>query len=68
MQLKNTETVGHIPRVISPYITYVVANDGKVTVEVIGSLQNRRGNGLEVPGLYKIKEPYVAREKKAFTD
>ena len=38
-------------------------NSGKVTVEVIGSRQNRRGNGLEVPGLYKIKGPYVATEK-----
>ena len=61
--VKNTETVGHVPRAISPYITYILANGGKVTVEVIGSRQNRRGNGLEVPGLYKIKGPYVATEK-----
>ena len=39
------------------------ANGGKVTVEVIGSRQNRSGNVLEVPGLYKIKDPYVATEK-----
>ena len=62
--VKNTETVGHVPRAISPYITYILANGGKVTVEVIGSRQNRRGNGLEVPGLYKIKGPYVATEKE----
>ena len=51
-------------RAISPYITYILANGGKVTVEVIGSRQNRRGNGPEVPGLYKIKGPYVATEKR----
>ena len=61
--VKNAETVSHVPRAISPYITYILANGGKVSVEVIGSRQNRRGNGLEVPGLYKIKGPYVATEK-----
>ena len=61
--VKNTETIGHVPRAISPYTTYILANGGKVTVEVIGSRQNRRRNGLEVPGLYKIKDPYVATEK-----
>ena len=40
-----------------------MAKGGKVTVEVIGSWQNRRGQGLEVPGLHKIKDPYVATEK-----
>ena len=40
-----------------------MANGGKVTVQVIGSRQNRRGNRLEVPGIYKIKQPYVALEK-----
>ena len=59
--VKSTETVGHVPRAISPYINYILANGEKV--EVIGSRQNRRGNGLEVPGLYKIKGPYVATEK-----
>ena len=49
--VKNTETVGD-PWAISPYITYILANGGKVTVKVIGSRQNWRGNGLEVPGLY----------------
>ena len=61
--VKNKETVGHVPRAISPYITYILANCGKVTVEVIGSRQNRRGNRLEIPVLYKIKGPYVATEK-----
>ena len=42
---------------------YILANGRKVTVEVISSRQNRRGNGLEVPGLYKIKGSYVATEK-----
>ena len=45
------------------YITYILANGGKVTIEVIGSRQTRRGNGLEIFGLYKIKDPYVATEK-----
>ena len=58
--VKNTETVGQVPSAISPYITYILA---KVTVKVLGSRQNRRGNRLEVPGLYKIKGPYVATEK-----
>ena len=62
--VKSTETVGHVPRAISPYITYILANGGKVTVEVIGSRPNRVGNGLEVPGLHKIKGPYVATEKE----
>jgi len=61
--MKNAETVGHVSRVISPYITYILANDGNVTVEVVGSRQNTRGNGLEVPGLYKVKGPYVSTEK-----
>ena len=34
-----------------------------ISVEVIGSRQNRSGNVLEVPGLYKIKDPHVATEK-----
>ena len=61
--VKNTETGGHLPRAVSPYITYILADGGKVTAEVIGSRQNRRGNWLEVPGLYKIKGPYVPTEK-----
>ena len=61
--VKNTETVGHVPTAISLYMTYILANGGKVTVEVIGSWQNQRENGLEVPGLCKIKGPYVATEK-----
>ena len=35
--VKNTETVGHVLRAISLYITYILADGGKVTVEVIGS-------------------------------
>ena len=46
--VKNTETVGHVPRDISPYITYILANSGKVTVEVIGS---------------RHEGPYVATDK-----
>ena len=42
--VKNTETGGHLPRAVSPYITYILADGGKVTTEVIGSRQNRRGN------------------------
>ena len=61
--VKSTETVDHVPRTISPYITYILANGGNVTVEVIASRQNQRGKGLEVLGLYKIKGPYVATEK-----
>ena len=45
------------------YIANLLVNGGKVTVEVIGCQQNRRGNGLEVPGLYKINGPYGATEK-----
>ena len=32
--VKNSET--HEPRAISPYMTYILANCGKVTVKVIG--------------------------------
>ena len=60
--VKNTETVGHVPRAIFPYITYILPNGGKVTVEVISSRQNRRGNGLDY-GLCKVKDPYVATDK-----
>ena len=38
-------------------------NGAKVIAQVIGSQQNGRGNRLEVPGIYKIKQPYVALEK-----
>ena len=61
--VKNTETAGHVPRAISPYITYILTSGRKVTVEVVGCRQNRRGKGLEVPGLYKVKGPYVAADK-----
>ena len=61
--VKNTETVGHVPRVISPYITYILANGGKIMVKVIGKRENSRGNGLEVSGLYTVKGLYHSTEK-----
>ena len=64
--VKNTETVGHVPRAISPYMTYILANGGEVTVKVIGKRENARGNGLEVPGLYTVKGPYHRRATRLF--
>ena len=64
--VKNTETVGHVSRAISRYMTYILANRGKITVEVIGNRENSRGNGLEVPGKYVVKGPYNSAEKGQF--
>ena len=33
------------------------------TVEVIGSRQNPKGNGVDLPGLYKVKGSYMSAEK-----
>ena len=38
------------------------------TVEVIGSRQNPEGNGVELPGLHKIKGPVYVNRKGAFTN
>ena len=64
--MKNAETVGHVSRAISRYLTSILANGGKITVEVIGNKENSRGNGLEVPGKYVVKGPYHSTEKGHF--
>ena len=41
----------------------LVVKANQIIFTINRNQQNRRGNGLEAPGLYKIKGPYVATEK-----
>ena len=45
--------VGHLPRVLSIILTFVLAAGGKVEATVTGLRKNTRNNGLEVPCDYK---------------
>ena len=61
--VKNMETVVRVLRASSRYMTYILANRGKITVEVTCNGENSRGNGLEVPEKYVVKGPYHSAEK-----
>ena len=52
---KNNNTVGHVPRTISKYITLVILNGGYVYVTITGNPCNPRNNGLEVPCVFCVK-------------
>ena len=49
--------VGHVPRVLSKILTFVLAAGSKVEATLTGPLKNTRNNGLEVPCDYKLKGP-----------
>ena len=44
--VKEDAVVGHVPRMISRPLSYIIGNGGVVVVEVTGIRQNRRNNGL----------------------
>ena len=55
--LKNQAVVGHVPREISRYCSFVLNSGGTMDATVTGARENRRGNGMEVPCKYKLKGP-----------
>ena len=54
--LKDNEVVGHIQRDLSKYYTSILLR-GRNMECVIGTWQNKRGNGLEVLYKYIVKGP-----------
>lgn len=54
--MKDIEVVGHIPRDLSKYYTSTLLR-GRNMECVIGTWQNKRGNGLEVLYEYITKGP-----------
>ena len=55
--LKNQAVVGHVPREISRYCSFVLNSGRTMNATVTGARENRRGNGLEVPCKYKLNGP-----------
>ena len=53
--LKNEVVVGHVPREILRYCSFVLNSRGTMSATLNGSRENRRGNGLIVPCKYKLK-------------
>ena len=51
-------TVGHVPRDISKWISYLLLSGCKISVQIMGGQQNRRNNVLEIPVMYIIKGPF----------
>ena len=47
--------VGHVPREISRYCSFVLNSGGTMDATVTGARENRRGNGMEVPCKFKLK-------------
>ena len=47
--LKNEAVVGHVPREISRFCSFVLNSGGTMSATVTGAKENRRGNGLTVP-------------------
>ena len=45
--------VGHVPCEISKILWFFLKHDGKIMCEITG--RRKRGNGLEVPCVYKLK-------------
>ena len=52
---KNQAGVGHVPREISRYCSFVLNSGGTMDATVTDARENRRGNGMEVPCKYKLK-------------
>lgn len=60
---KNEQVVGHIPRELSKYCTTAMLAGGTISCKIAGKRENKRGNGLEVPCIYKVKGPKFIVEK-----
>ena len=63
--LKDEAVVGHVPREISRYCSFVLNSGRTMSATVTGVRENRRGNGLTVPCKYKLKGPstFCQRQK-----
>ena len=64
--LKNQAIVGHVPREISRYCSFVLNSGGTMDATVTGARENRRGNGMEVPCKYKLKGPKTFLSKAEY--
>ena len=53
--------VGHVPRELSKVLWFFLKHDGKIICEITG--RRKRGNGLEVPCIYKLSGPSSLIEK-----
>ena len=53
---KNPAVVGHVPREISRYCSFVLNSGGTMDATVTGAREIRRGNGM-IPCKYKLKGP-----------
>ena len=49
--------VGHVPRMFSKIIIFILVAGGRVDTTVTGRRANVRKNGLEVPCTYEVKGP-----------
>ena len=54
--LKENTIVRHISRDISKYCTTLLLCGGNIRCEVTGKRQNKRGNGLEVPCKFIVRD------------
>ena len=54
--MKGGNIVGHVPRELSRSYWYFIRHGGAISCEVTGS--RKRGNGLEVPCVYKLVGSY----------
>ena len=64
--LKNQAVVGHVPREISRYCSFVLNSGRTMGATVSGARENRRGNGMEVPCKYKLKGPKTFLSKAEY--
>ena len=55
--LKNEVVVGHVPREILRYCSFVLNSGGTMSANVTDARENRRGNGLTLSCNYKLKGP-----------
>ena len=61
--LKNQDVVGHVPREISRYCSFVLNSGGTMDATVIGAREDRRGNGMEVPCKYKRNQRHCYQKQ-----
>ena len=64
--LKNQAVVGHVPREISRYCSFVLNSGGTMDAAVTVTRENRRENGMEVPCKYKLKGPKTFLSKAEY--
>ena len=61
--MKETDIVGHVPRDLSKWVSYLLLCDAKIVVKVTGKHENKRRKGLEIPAKYEVKGPKHHVEK-----